>query len=625
MHRIASNQSGKSALHFFVGGSVDDGKSTLLGRLMFEAGAITDDQIDALARDSLRFGSTGGKVDFALLVDGLEDERQQGITIDVAHRYFATSRRAFIVADTPGHEAYTRNTATGASTSDLALIVVDARRGLLSQSRRHMVIARMVGVGHVLLAVNKLDCVGWSRSVYDKIVKDFHEFARAINFASLMAIPLSALRGDNLTVPSANLPWYDGPTLLAYLEAIEIKDDQVHKPLRLPVQLVLRPSLGGRLYTGRIASGVLRRGDTVQVAISGAKSVVERLIVAGEEREKAEFGDAAAVELRGHLDLGRGDILAQPGHRPQIAEQFEAHLIWLSEQPLLPGRQYLLKFATCQVSASVTTVKYRVDVDSHDRDPANTLTLNEIGVCDIATATPVAIDRFAEFPRSGCFILIDRYSNDTVAAGTVDFPLRRGINVKLQSLSTTRSTRAALKAQQPCILWFTGLSGAGKSTIANLVEAKLTARGKHAYILDGDNVRRGLNKDLGFKDVDRVENIRRVGEVAKLFIDAGLIILCSFISPFQAERAAVRESVSPGEFIEIYVKAPLEVCEQRDPKGLYAKARAGELPHFTGIDSPYEIPNDPDLVLDTIARSDDDLAQLVIDLLIMRGVIPSEC
>ena len=621
MHGATPRGAHKSLLRFFMGGSVDDGTSTLIGRLLHETGAVAEDELAALTRDSARFGNSGQAIDFALLVDGLEDEREQGITIDVAHRYFSSPRRAFIVADTPGHESYTRNTASGASNADLAIILVDARRGLLAQTRRHAMIAHMVGVRHFVLAVNKLDLVNWDRAVYDGIVRGFRDFAKPLNFASLVPIPLSALSGDNVSSASPNTPWHDGPSLLGHLETIDIESDQSATPLRVLVQNVLRPDRDSRLYAGFIAGGTLRQGDLVQVAPSGVSGKINRIVVAGEDRNQAGIGESVAVGLDRHIDVARGDTLVAPDRRPQITDQFEAHLIWMSEQPLLPGREYMLKVGVRAVSASITGVKHRVDIETLRREPAHTLALNEIGICDIATAVPVALDTFTEIPRTGSFILIDRYSNATVAAGTVDFALRRGMNVKLQALVVTKGKRAALKAQRPCVLWFTGLSGAGKSTIANVVEAKLAERKRHTYMLDGDNVRHGLNKDIGFTDADRVENIRRVGEVAKLFVDAGLIVLCSFISPFRAERAAIRQILEPGEFIEIFVSTPLSTCEARDPKGLYAKARSGALPSFTGIDSPYEPPEHADLVLDTDGAGPEDLANRVVELLVTRGMI----
>jgi bifunctional enzyme CysN/CysC len=614
----------RGLLRFFMGGSVDDGKSTLIGRLLHETDAVAEDELAALRRDSARFSASGQPLDFSLLVDGLEDEREQGITIDVAHRYFATANRAFVVADTPGHESYTRNTASGASNADLAIILIDARRGLLPQTRRHAVIAHLVGVRHFVLAVNKLDLVGWDRGVFDSIVDGFRDFTQSLKFASLTPVPLSALLGDNVSSRSANTPWYAGPTLLSHLETIEIEANRTVTPLRVLVQTVLRPDADTRLYAGIIASGSLRRGDPVQLAHSTLSCHVNRIVVAGEDREHAAAGASVALGLDRHLDVTRGDTLVGPEHRPQVTDQFEAHLIWMSEQPLLPGREYILKVGVRAVPASVTAVKFRLDIETLHHQPAHTLALNEIGVCDVATAAPVALDSFAEIRQTGCFILIDRYSNETVAAGTIDFALRRGMNVRQQVLTVAKNARATLKAQRPCVLWFTGLSGAGKSTIAILVESKLASRKRHTYLLDGDNIRHGLNKDIGFTDADRVENIRRVGEVAKLFVDAGIIVLCSFISPFRAERAAIREMLDPGEFIEIHVSTPLPVCEARDPKGLYAKARAGMLPSFTGIDSPYEPPQNPDLVLDSTVTELDELAERVVDLLAARGMIGSD-
>jgi bifunctional enzyme CysN/CysC len=625
MHASSSGRGAqRSLLRFFMGGSVDDGKSTLIGRLLHETGAVADDELAALKRDSARFGASGQPIDFALLVDGLEDEREQGITIDVAHRYFSSVNRAFIVADTPGHESYTRNTASGASNADLAIILVDARRGLLPQTRRHAVIAHLVGVRHFVLAVNKLDLVGWDRAIFDGIVNGFRDFSRSLKLASLTPIPLSALNGDNVSARSANTPWYSGPTLLAHLETIEVERDRAATPLRFLVQTVLRPDADTRLYAGIIAGGSLRRGDPIELAHSAMSCHVNRIVVAGEDQERADVGASVALGLDRHLDVTRGDTLVAPEHRPQVTDQFEAHLIWMNEQPLLPGREYVLKAGVRSVPASVTAVKYRLDIETLHHEPAHTLTLNEIGVCDVATTAPMVLDSFGEIRQTGCFLLIDRYSNATVAAGTVDFALRRGMNIRQQVLTVAKNTRAALKAQRPCVLWFTGLSGAGKSTIANLVETKLSARKRHSYLLDGDNIRHGLNKDIGFTDADRVENIRRVGEVAKLFVDAGIIVLCSFISPFRAERAAIRGMLEPGEFVEIFVSTPLAVCEARDPKGLYAKARRGALPSFTGIDSPYEPPETPDLVLDSTAAGPDALAERVIDLLLTRGMIGAE-
>lgn len=612
---------GKSQLRFLTCGSVDDGKSTLIGRLLHETGSVSEDQLTVLARDSARYGTTGVELDFALLVDGLEDERHQGITIDVAYRYFSTLRRSFVVADTPGHEQYTRNMATGASTSELALLLVDARKGLTPQTHRHATIAALMGIRHVVLAVNKLDLVAWDRAVFDAIVDAFRPFADRLQFRSLVAIPLSARNGDNVTNRSKNTPWYGGPTLLDHLESVGIDGGLDSGPFRLPVQNVLRPDADTRLYAGTITGGRLERGDAIVAASSGRASTVTKILVAGEECNAAHAGDAIAIALADEIDVGRGEVIAPKDARPEVADQIAAHLVWMGEKPLLPGRSYLLKCGARTVPASVTAIKYRIAVDTQEHLAARTLELNEIGVCNLAVASPIVFDDFADNRDTGGFLLIDRYSNATIAAGMIDFALRRGENVHLQELDVTKRTRAALKGQRPCIIWFTGLSGAGKSTIANRLEAKLTAIDRHTYMLDGDNVRSGLNKDLGFTAADRVENIRRVGEVAKLFVEAGEIVLCAFISPFRDERAAVRNLVAPGEFLEILVDAPLEVCEARDPKGLYAKSRAGKLPNFTGIDSPYERPENPDLVLETSSADPDALADRVLAFLSARGYL----
>lgn len=522
--------------------------------------------------------------------------------------------RGFLAAEGQnGHLA----TAVG----DVCIIVVDAAQGLCATVRQHAAIARTVGFRHLVLAVNKLDLVGWNELAYTTAADALREFAGRFDFATAVAIPVSALHGDNVARPSAQIPWYQGPTLKAHLDETDIDPGDDTRPLRLPISSVSRPDRDRRLYSGVIASGTLKRGDAVQVATSGVISVVDHILVDGVGREAARAGDQAAVGLVDHVDLGSGDMLAHAGHRPQLAEQFAAHLAWMAEEPLFPGREYKLRLASQELTASVTAVKYRIDVDTLRREAARTLDRGEIGACTIATVAPLAVDDFSEFPQTGRFVLSDRYTDAVIAAGTVDFALRRGMNIHLQALSVSKDLRASIKGQQSCIVWFTGLSGAGKSTIANLVERDLAADGRHTYLLDGDNVRHGLNKDLGFTAVDRVENIRRVGEVARLFVDAGTIVLCSFISPFRAERAAIRSLVEPAEFIEVYVKAPLDVCETRDPKGLYAKCRAGRLPNFTGIDSPYEAPEAPDLVLDTTSATAEELAQRVAALLQSRGII----
>jgi bifunctional enzyme CysN/CysC len=526
---------------------------------------------------------------------------------------------SFIITEVAGDGA--EPVTSDPAAADLCILIADVRKGLTRQARRQAAIACTIGVRHLVLAVNKLDLVDWNREAFVAIATAFQAFAAHFDLASAIAIPLSALQGDNVASRGANMPWYAGPTLLSYFESVKIDPGAEQRPLRLPILSVSRPDPDYRHYAGTIASGTLRRGDPVQVAVSGVTSVVDRVLVDGNDCEQALAGDAVAVVLASHIDVASGDVLVQPEHRPQLAEQFAAHIAWLSDEPLLPGRDYTLKQGKREVTASVTAVKYRIDTDTLHHDAARTLKRNEIGACTIAAAAPLAVDDFADFPQSGRFLLNERYSGVVVAAGTVDFALRRGINVHYQPLTVSKSARASLKEQGSCIVWFTGLSGAGKSTIANLVEGKLSADGHHTYLLDGDNVRHGLNKDLGFTDADRVENIRRVGEVAKLFVDAGLIVLCSFISPFRAERATVRGLVDPAEFIEIYVKAPLEVCESRDPKGLYAKSRSGRLPNFTGIDSPYEPPERPDLVLDTTSAAADALAQRVTALLEARGIV----
>jgi bifunctional enzyme CysN/CysC len=528
---------------------------------------------------------------------------------------------SFIITEAAGNGAEPGPAGIDTEAAGLCILVVDVRKGLTSQTRRQAAIAGTIGVRHLVLAVNKLDLVGWDREAFEAIAEAFQVFAAHFDLASAVAIPLSALQGDNVATRGANTPWYAGPTLLQYLESVQIDPGGAQRPLRLPILSVARPDPDHRHFAGTIASGTLRRGDRVQVAVSGVTSVVDRILVDGKDCEQAIAGDTVAVLLASHIDVASGDVLVEPEHRPQLAEQFAAHLAWLSDEPLLPGRDYTLKLGTREVTASVTAVKYRIDIDTMHHDAARTLKRNEIGACTIAAAAPLAVDDFADFPQSGRFLLNERYSGAVIAAGTVDFALRRGVNVHIQPLTVSKSVRASLKEQGSCIVWFTGLSGAGKSTIANLVEGKLSAGGHHTYLLDGDNVRHGLNKDLGFTDADRVENIRRVGEVAKLFVDAGLIVLCSFISPFRAERAAVRGLVDAAEFIEIYVKAPLEVCESRDPKGLYAKSRSGRLPNFTGIDSPYEPPENPDLVLDTTSAAADALALRAIAFLTARGIV----
>ncbi|MDP2412069.1 MAG: sulfate adenylyltransferase subunit CysN [Pseudolabrys sp.] len=611
----------KSQLRFLTCGSVDDGKSTLIGRLLYDTKLLFEDQLATLSRDSRQHGAPGGDLDFALLVDGLAAEREQGITIDVAYRFFATGKRKFIVADTPGHEQYTRNMATGASNSDLAVILVDARLGLLTQTRRHSFIVSLLGIRHVVLAVNKIDLVDFSQARFDAIVAEYRAFADGLAFETLVAIPLSARDGDNVLTRSPRTLWYDGPTLVEHLETVNVADTALARPFRMPVQWVNRPNLDFRGFSGTVASGEIRTGDAIVVAGSGRTSTVKAIVTKDGLLPRAGAGDAVTLTLADEVDISRGDVLAAADAWPDVSDQFAAHLIWMHDEPLFPGRPYLIKIGTRTVNTSITEIKHKVDVNSFQKLAAKTLGLNEVGVVNLATQQPVAFDPFAEVPQTGAFIVIDRISNLTLGAGMIDFGLRRATNVHRQALDVSKASRAALKQQKPVILWFTGLSGAGKSTVANLVEAKLHALARHTYMLDGDNVRHGLNKNLGFTEVDRVENIRRVAETAKLFLEAGLIVLTSFISPFRAERRMARELVEDGEFIEIHVDVPLAVAEQRDPKGLYKRARQGLIKNFTGIDSPYEAPEAPELRLDAGTRSPEDMAEEVVAYLTTRGYL----
>ena len=612
-------QEKKSLLRFLTCGSVDDGKSTLIGRLLYDSKLLFEDHLAALEKDSKKHGTTGGDIDFALLVDGLEAEREQGITIDVAYRFFATDKRKFIVADTPGHEQYTRNMATGASNSELAVILVDARKGVLTQTRRHAYIASLLGIRHVVLAINKIDLVDFSKDVFEAIAADFAHFAEPLGFADLVPIPISARFGDNVIAPSANTPWYRGPTLLSHLETVDVESVLTDKPFRMPVQWVNRPNLDFRGFSGTIVGGRVKAGDTVAVAKSGRTSTVKRIVTMDGDLKEAVAGEAVTLTLSDEVDVSRGDVLAAATARPEVSGQFAARLLWMSEEELLPGRQYLLKLATSTVGAQVTALKHKIDVNTLEHLAAKTLQLNEVGTCNIALAQPIAFDAYAESRDMGGFILIDRFSNATVGAGMIDFGLRRATNVHWQALDVDKNARASLKGQKPVVLWFTGLSGSGKSTIANLVERSLLAQGRHTYLLDGDNVRHGLNRDLGFTDADRVENIRRVAEASKLFVDAGLIVLVSFISPFRSERRMARELLGPGEFVEIFVDTPLEVCKDRDPKGLYQKAMAGEIKNFTGIDSPYEAPEAPELTIRTVDADAEEHAGRIVAYLQDKG------
>jgi bifunctional enzyme CysN/CysC len=587
----------KPMLRFITCGSVDDGKSTLIGRLLLEANCIFDDQMQAIASDSKKFGTQGERTDLALLVDGLQAEREQGITIDVAYRFFATDQRKFVVADTPGHEQYTRNMATGASTAQLAVILVDARKGVLTQTRRHSRIVAMMGIRHVALAINKMDLVAFGQAVFNRIESEYRNFAAALGFKSIRAIPLSALEGDNVFAPSANTPWYRGPTLMSYLNQIDVAGSEQAEPFRMPVQWVNRPHADFRGFCGRVAQGTVRAGDQVRVLPSGVQTRVKAIVVWQGESDHAAAGDSITLTLTDEVAIGRGDVLVAADDAPEVADQFEARLLWLGDQPLLPGRSYWLKLHTQEVSASVTDIKYREDIDSGNHLAAKTLGMNDIALVKLSLSQPVVFEPYVSNRTLGGFILIDKLSFETVAAGMISFALRRSANIHWQALTVDRAARAASLAQTPRCIWFTGLSGSGKSTIANLLEKRLHAQGRHTYILDGDNLRHGLNRDLGFTQADRVENIRRVAEVAKLMVDAGLLVLVSFISPFRAERELARSLFAPGEFVEVFVDASLAECERRDPKGLYAKARRGELKNFTGIDSPYEAPLVPEVHL----------------------------
>ena len=602
----------KPLLRFITCGSVDDGKSTLIGRLLYDSKRLFDDQLAALASDSRRFGTQGERIDYALLLDGLAAEREQGITIDVAYRFFDTDRRKFIVADCPGHEQYTRNMATGASTADLAVVLVDARKGLLPQTRRHSYIISLLGIDHVVLAVNKMDLVGYDAQVFAEIAEAYRALAAQLGIGHVQAIPLSALEGDNLSSRSANTPWYDGPALLEHLEQVEAERVDAGSGLRLPVQWVNRPNQDFRGFAGTIAAGQVRAGDEVVVLPSGLRTRVARVLGVNGEVAQASCGQPVTLTLADEVDVSRGDVIAAAGDPPEVADQFAAHLLWMDAAPLLPGRPYWLQIGTRTVSATVTEIKHRVDVNTQEPLAAKRLALNEVGYCNLSLDEPVAFAPYARNRTLGGFILIDRQTNATVAAGTLEFALRRAGNVHWQHLTVDKQARARIKGQQPRVLWFTGLSGAGKSTIANLVDKRLHALGYHTFLLDGDNVRHGLNRDLGFTDEDRVENIRRVTEVARLMTEAGLIVLVSFISPFRAERALARSRFEPGEFLEIFVDAPLALAESRDVKGLYRKARAGQIPNFTGIDSPYEVPQAPELRLDTATHSAEALAEQVL-------------
>jgi bifunctional enzyme CysN/CysC len=608
-------------LRFLTCGSVDDGKSTLIGRLLYDTQLVLEDQLAALERDSRKHGTTGEDLDLALLVDGLQAEREQGITIDVAYRFFATPRRSFIVADTPGHEQYTRNMATGASNSQAAVILVDARKGVLTQTRRHSYICALLGIKHVVLAVNKIDLVEFSGERFHRIVADYLAFAAPLKFSSVASIPVSARFGDNVIRRSERMGWYDGPTLIEQLESLEAGEEFEGKPLRFPVQWVNRPNLDFRGFAGTVASGVVRPGDRVVVAASGRESAVQRIVTADGDLPEARAGDAVTLTLRDEVDVARGDVLAHADARPEVVDQFAAEVLWMIEEPMLPGRSYLMRIGTRYVPARVTSLKHKTDVNTLEHIAAKTLGLNEIGLCNLSTASPVVLDPYTENRATGAFVLIDRFTNATAGAGMIRFGLRRATNIHRQALLIDKGARTRLNGHRPAVLWFTGLSGSGKSTIANIVERELHGLGVHTYMLDGDNVRHGLNRDLGFTDADRVENIRRVGEVARLFVDSGAIVLCSFISPFRAERRMVRELLEAGEFIEVFVDTPLDECKRRDPKGLYARALEGKIKNFTGIDSPYEPPEHAEVVLTPSPLGPQEEAQRVLEALRERQII----
>ncbi len=611
----------KSLLRFITCGSVDDGKSTLIGRLLYESHLVFEDHLAALEVDSAKVGTQGGDLDFALLLDGLSAEREQGITIDVAYRFFSTERRKFIVADTPGHEQYTRNMVTGASTADVAVILVDARKGILTQTRRHSYLVSLLGIKRVVVAINKMDLVDYSEETFGSIAEQYLEFAERIGLSDVTFIPLSALRGDNIIEPSIETPWYHGPTLLGYLETVPVDDEVADGPFRMPVQWVNRPNLDFRGFSGRIVGGTIRPGDPIRVLPSGTTSVVDRIVTMDGDLDEAIAGQSVTLTLADEIDASRGDVICAAGSPVEVADQFEAHIVWMHEDAMLPGRPYLVKIGARTVGATLGHPKYRVDINNLDHLAATTLELNEIGVCNISLDRAIPFDAYADNRDMGGFIVIDKLTNVTVGAGLLHFALRRSHNIHWQDVKVDKASRAAQSSHRPAVVWLTGLSGAGKSTIANIVEAKLHARGVRTYLLDGDNVRHGLNRDLGFTDADRVENIRRIAEVSALMVDAGLVVLVSFISPFRAERQLARDCVDDGEFIEVHVDTPLAVAEERDPKGLYAKARRGELSNFTGIDSPYEPPLDPELRVDTGATSAEDAAEGIVAALRERGII----
>ena len=606
----------KELLRFITCGSVDDGKSTLIGRMLYESHMLFDDQLAALEADSKKVGTQEGEIDFALLVDGLAAEREQGITIDVAYRFFSTDKRKYIVADTPGHEEYTRNMATGASTADVAIILVDASQGVLTQTRRHSFIVSMVGVKRIILAVNKLDLVNYSEEVFNEIKQEYHNFANeALTIEEITAIPISALKGDNIVGPSKNTPWYSGQSIIEYLETVEVSADTQSRPFRMPVQWVNRPNREFRGFTGLIGSGTISTGDKIRVLPSGTESTVARIVTYDGDLELAGAGRSITLTLNDEIDISRGDIITSAESPCSSADQFQARILWMDDSSMASGRQYIFKSNSQTTSLTLGKLKHRINVNTLEELPAKELDMNEIGVCNISLSSRIAFDPYDSDPVMGGFVIVDRMTNNTVGMGLIDFALRRADNIHWQSMDVTKESRAQQKGQRQRVVWFTGLSGSGKSSIANILEKKLQAMGRHTITLDGDNIRHGLNRDLGFTKTDRVENIRRVGETSKLMLEAGLICITSFISPFESERQTVREMLDEGEFVEVFVDTPLEVCEQRDVKGLYAKARAGELPNFTGITSPYESPQNPEIRIDTTVMSAEDAAEKILDYL----------
>lgn len=614
-------QENKSYLRFITCGSVDDGKSTLIGRLLYDSKLIYEDQLASIEKDSKKSGTQGDKIDLALLVDGLAAEREQGITIDVAYRFFSTDKRKFIVADTPGHVQYTRNMATGASTADVAILLIDARYGVQEQTRRHAYIASLLGIRHVVVAINKMDLNGFDQAVYNDIEVEFRKFAKDLNFAEIACIPMSALDGDNVITPSEKAEWYKGPTLLQYLEGVDVESTSLEAPFRLPVQWVNRPNLDFRGFSGTIASGVVHQGDEIIVIPSGKRSKVKEIVTFDGNKKTAREDMAITLTLEDEIDISRGDMICKTDAPAEQADQFQAKIIWMDESKLFPGRQYILKTTNSSTGASITTLKHRIDINDFSEVAAKTLELNEIGVANISLSKPIAFDSYASNRQTGAFILIDRQTNATVGAGMLEYSLRRAQNVVWQDMATDKDARAKQKMQKPALLWFTGLSGSGKSTIANLVDKRLQSMGKHTYTLDGDNVRHGLNRDLGFTKEDRIENVRRIGEVSKLMVDAGLITMASFISPYRQERRSVREMLGEGEFIEVFVDTPLEVAEKRDVKGLYKRARAGEIKNFTGIDSEYQTPEGSEITINTVDMNAEDAAEMIVNYLMEKGFL----